>query len=111
MGFEPDFAPKITTVWGHLHGKLRAGVADGHMQFRNKSLISQSLLDDFSGPFRHLSGNSHVKRVGWSALGFGSIHTFYDIGWQVPKSKVVCFLGECEAILKRQPTAGVAVSC
>jgi hypothetical protein len=110
MGFEPDFAPKITTVWGHLHGKLRAGVADGHMPFRNKALsVSRSWMILVALP--HLSGNSHVKRVGWSALGSGSIHTFYDIGWQVPKSKVVCFLGECEAILKRQPTAGVAVSC
>jgi hypothetical protein len=78
MGFEPDFAPKITTVWGHLHGKLRAGVADGHMQFRNKALsVSRSWMILVALP--HLSGNSHVKRVGWSALGFGSIHTFYDI--------------------------------
>ena len=51
MGFEPDFAPKITTVLGHLHGKVQAGFAGGHMQFQNKGLPSRSfgiiLADSF----------------------------------------------------------------
>ena len=75
MGFEPDFAPKITTVLGHLHGKLQAGFAGGHMQFQNKGLPSRSfgiiLADSF--------GICQGKRVGWSTLDSGSIHTLYDV--------------------------------
>ena len=64
-GFLNQTTHRRLSLFGeHLHGKLEAGLAGGHVQFRNKGLPNRRFSDDFDGLFRYLSGNGHVKRVG-----------------------------------------------
>ena len=70
---------------------MEIGLVGGHVEFRNKRLTKPSLSDDFGGLFRYLSGDGHVKRVGWSTRGSGSFHTFKGVfvgfgTYQVPRA-------------------------